>query len=266
MIETQSLVRLLSFAVIFVSMAGFELAASKRTLSQPKGRRWLTNLGLAGIDVAVARVIFPMGLVGIADFASANGTGLLPALNTPYIVSVVISFIALDLVIYGQHVVFHKIPLLWRLHQVHHTDRDIDVTSGLRFHPIEIILSLIPKSVAILILGAPALAVIGFEIALNGAAMFNHSNVALPAGVDRLLRLVIVTPDMHRVHHSVARTETDSNYGFNLSIWDRLFGTTIAQPAAGHTDMVLGLQGFQEGRPAGLSAILALPFERLRAR
>jgi sterol desaturase/sphingolipid hydroxylase (fatty acid hydroxylase superfamily) len=200
--------------------------------------------------------------VGVALFASKNGWGLLNYFNISYPLTLVLSVVALDLVIYFQHVLVHAVPNLWRLHRVHHADLDYDVTTGSRFHPLEIVLSMLVKSAAILALGAPAAGVVIFEVLLNATAMFNHGNVRLPLGVDRALRLLVVTPDMHRVHHSVEDNETNSNFGFNLSLWDRLFGTYINQPRDGHEGMTIGIHQYREPKQVSrISGMLALPFE-----
>ncbi len=233
-------VRLAAFAAVLAAMAVWEFAAPRR--ARPVGRRsrWPLNLGLAAFNTVVLRIAFPTAAVGIAMLAETRGWGLLHALSLPAWLNAVIAVLVLDLALYVQHVTFHKVPLLWRLHRLHHADRDVDMTTGARFHPIEILLSMAYKVAVVAALGAPPVAVVVFEVLLNGMAIFNHGNVAMPAAVDRALRLLIVTPDMHRVHHSVIRTETDSNYGFQLTWWDHLFRTYRAQPAAGHDAMTLG--------------------------
>ncbi len=252
--------RLSVFAAVFLAMAMAEWAAPRRALGHDRSRRWLTNLAIVAIDTLAVRLAFPLAAVGFAIWAEGRGLGLLRLVGVPGAAAGVIAFLALDLAIWAQHVAVHKVPILWRVHRVHHADVDIDVTTGLRFHPIEIALSMLWKMAVIAALGAPPLAVFAFEVVLNGMAMFNHANVRLPPGVDRVLRLVLVTPDMHRVHHSADRRETDSNYGFNLSVWDRLFRTYVPQPARGHEGMTIGLDDYQSDAPTRLGWSLALPF------
>ena len=258
--ETESLVRLGAFAGTLLIMAAWEIAAPKRELSISKLQRWLSNLSLVALNTLLVRLLIPAGAAGAAIFAETSGWGLLNTFTLPEWADVVVAVVLLDLAIYAQHVVFHAMPILWRLHMVHHADPDIDVTTGLRFHPIEIILSMLIKVGVVVLLGAPVLAVIAFEVLLNATAMFNHGNVRLPSGLDAVLRLLVVTPDMHRVHHSIIVSETNSNYGFNLPWWDRLFGTYRAQPQAGHLEMTIGLSQYQHARHQGLAWILSLPF------
>jgi sterol desaturase/sphingolipid hydroxylase (fatty acid hydroxylase superfamily) len=208
----------------------------------------------------VVRVIFPTAAVGMALVAGERGWGLLNNVDLTPVVAVVVSVFVLDLLIYFQHVMFHAVPALWRLHMVHHADVDFDVTTGLRFHPLEIVLSMLIKLAAVALLGAPAVAVIIFEVVLNATAIFNHGNIRLPVAVDRVLRLIVVTPDMHRVHHSVKTPETNSNFGFNLPWWDRLLGTYRDQPEEGHEKMVIGLSQFQDRPRQSLPWLLAVPF------
>ena len=253
-------IRLSIFAAIFAGMALFELLAPRRPLRYGRGRRWVTNLAIVVIDSAVLRVVFPMAAVGAALWAQTRGYGLFPALGLPPLVGGVIAFVVLDFAVWLEHLVSHKVPLLWRIHRMHHADPDIDLTTALRFHPLEILISMVWKAGVVVALGAPALAVLVFEAVLNGGAMFNHSNVRLPRWLDAVLRPVIVTPDMHRVHHSVIVRETDSNYGFNFSFWDRLFRTYVAEPSRGHEGMTIGLSAFQSAEPTGIVWSLALPF------
>ena len=254
-------VRLGFFIGIFVMMALWELWAPRRGLMVSRAARWTANLALVFLNTLILRLIFPAAALGMAIFAADKGWGLLNYLHVSMPLAIILSVIALDLVIYFQHVLFHAAPTLWRLHRVHHADLDFDVTTGSRFHPIEIILSMLVKSCAILVLGAPAAGVVIFEVVLNGMAMFNHGNVGLPPGVDRTLRLLVVTPDMHRVHHSVEDNEANSNFGFNLSIWDRVFGTYIDQPRDGHEGMTIGIHEYREpGQVSLLPGMLALPF------
>jgi len=244
-VAEESIVRLSMFVGVLLVMSLWQVLAPKRELTQGY-KRWPANLGLIVIDSLVARVLLPAGAVGAAMWAEQHGVGVLPALGFSDVVTIIVAVIALDLIIYLQHVLFHAAPMLWRLHQVHHADRDIDVTTGLRFHPVEIVISMLIKITAVAALGVPVLAVIIFEIVLNAMAMFNHSNVRLPNMLDKIIRLLLVTPDVHRVHHSIIVAETNSNYGFNLSVWDRLFATYRAQPELGHDKVVIGLPEYQD--------------------
>lgn len=248
------------FFLVLAVMAAAEVASPRRRREIPRVLRWTNNLALVVLDTVVLRLVFPVLAVGFAAIAQARGFGLFNLVEVPGWLAVLASIVILDLVIYLQHVLFHAVPGLWRLHRVHHADLEIDVTTGLRFHPIEILLSMAIKLAAVAALGAPPLAVLLFEVVLNGMAMFNHANVKLPEGVDRLLRLVIVTPDMHRVHHSILPAETNSNYGFNLSWWDRLLGTYRPQPAAGHEGMTIGIELFRDRRELWLDRMLTQPF------
>lgn len=255
------------FAAVFVAMALLELLAPKRRLSAAKSQRWMTNLAIVVVDSLIVRLMamlaVPLAALAAAFWAESQGIGLFNWLDWPLWVEILVAVVVLDFAIWLQHLAAHKIPILWRLHQMHHADVDIDVTTAIRFHPIEIALSMIWKILWVIPLGAAPLAVLLFEVILNGCAMFNHANVALPGWLDRALRLVIVTPDMHRVHHSVEQREHDSNYGFNLSIWDRLFATYTAQPAAGHDGMTIGLKPYQSAGPTQVGWSLMLPFRRL---
>ena len=258
--EDELTIRLVCFVSIFSLVAILEVTIPRRALTTSKKWRWFNNLSIIALNPVVLRLVFPVLSVGCAKTAQANGWGLLNYLGTPSSVSVGISIVALDLAIYLQHVMFHAVPLLWRLHMVHHADLDYDLTTGLRFHPLEIILSMIIKLTVIVALGPPVIAVIAFETILNGMAMFNHGNIKLAPSVDRVLRLFVVTPDMHRVHHSVIIRETNSNYGFNFSCWDRLLGTYMAQPSKGHEDMTIGLSQFRDPKQLMLPRLLILPF------
>ncbi|TVR79853.1 MAG: sterol desaturase family protein [Rhodospirillales bacterium] len=262
LVGQEAAIRLGAFAAVLALMAAWEAARPRRVRQVARRVRWAANLGIVAIDALAIRVVFPVAAVGMALIAADQGWGLFNALAVPFWVAVVLSVVLLDLAIWTQHLVFHKVPWLWRLHRMHHTDLDFDVTTGLRFHPLEIVLSMAIKMAVIVALGAPAAAVVAFEVILNGLALFNHANVRLPAGIDAVLRRVIVTPDMHRVHHSVHRDETDSNYGFNLSVWDRLFGTYRAQPRDGHTGMTIGLDIFRSRRDLTLFRLLVQPFAR----
>ncbi len=255
----EPMIRLASFLGVLAIMAAFELAAPRRKLSAPKGLRWFSNLGIVVVNTIVLRLLFPLAGVGFALYASERGWGLGPLLGAPHWLWVMVCVIALDAAIWAQHVAFHRVPVLWRLHRMHHADLDIDVTTGLRFHPVEIILSMLIKFAVIVLLGAPAIAVLIFEVLLNASSMFNHSNVNISARADGLIRKLIVTPDMHRVHHSVDPSETHTNFGFNLSIWDRLFGLYKAQPKLGHEGMSIGLPVFRDPRELRLDKMLTQP-------
>lgn len=248
------------FAGLLAVMAIWEVLAARRARVAPKLSRWASNLGMVVLDGILVRLLFPAAAVGVALSAAERHWGLLNNLTLPAWLAVALSVGALDLTIYLQHVLFHAVPALWRLHRVHHTDLDFDVTTGVRFHPFEILLSLAIKAAAIVLLGAPALAVLVFEILLNANSLFNHANVRIPAALDRVLRWLVVTPDMHRVHHSIEDDETNSNFGFNLPWWDRLFGSYRAQPRAGHEGMTIGIRGFRDHRRLSLPWLLVIPF------
>ncbi len=253
-------VRLSVFTFVLAAMALWELRAPRRTLAVGRRPRWPGNFGILLVDIALVRLLIPMTAVGASLFAAGNGYGLLNLAGLPPWVAAALGFLALDLAIYAQHVVFHKVPFLWRLHRMHHADLDIDVSTGLRFHPFEILLSMLIKIALVIALGIPMIAVLLFEVVLNATSMFNHSNVAMPAGLDRALRLVVVTPDMHRVHHSALRRETDSNFGFNVPWWDWMFRTYRAQPEAGHAGMMIGLPIFRDLSERRLDRLLTQPF------
>ncbi|WP_333840922.1 sterol desaturase family protein [Pelomicrobium sp.] len=253
--------RLWAFFGVLAVLVLWELKAPRRIPVLPRRKRWPGNLGIVALDTLLVRLLIPMTGAGMAVLAAAQGWGLLNVVPIPFWLAVLLSVVLLDLAIYGQHVLFHTLPPLWRVHRMHHADLEVDVTTGARFHPIEIVLSLLIKLSVIVALGAPATAVVLFEILLNATSMFNHSNVRLPPTVEALLRRVIVTPDMHRVHHSIKRQETDSNFGFNLSLWDRLFGTYRARPEDGHEAMALGIPDFRDPRDCTtLSGMLTIPF------
>jgi len=254
-------IRLSFFFGVFAVMAFWETVAPCRTLTVSKIIRWANNLGLVFLNSIVLRLLFPAAAVGVAALAAQHGWGLLNYYDIPLLAGAIISVIAMDLVIYLQHVMVHAIPAFWRLHRVHHADVDYDVTTGARFHPIEIILSMLIKSATIMVLGPPVVAVVVFEVLLNATAMFNHSNVNLPAGLDRLLRWLLVTPDMHRVHHSVEDDEANSNFGFSLTWWDRLLGTYRDQPRYGQQDMSIGIRKYRDPKQVNqLPGMLTLPF------
>jgi sterol desaturase/sphingolipid hydroxylase (fatty acid hydroxylase superfamily) len=253
-------IRLAFFLGILLIMFFWERFAPRRLLTTSKITRWVSNLGLVLIDAMTVRLVFPTALAGIALIAQQNGWGLFNQFELPSLLKIIFSILILDFAIYLQHVMFHVIPLLWRLHMVHHTDMDIDVTTGVRFHPIEIILSMGIKTITVILTGAPSLAVLIFEILLNGTSMFNHGNVRYSQQIDSLLRLLVVTPEMHRVHHSTIRWESNSNLGFNFPWWDRLFGTYRPQPAKGHVEMTLGLDQYKEPQKLTLPWLIILPF------
>jgi sterol desaturase/sphingolipid hydroxylase (fatty acid hydroxylase superfamily) len=254
-------VRLGFFFGVLALMALWEFITPRRQPQASKAVRWANNLGLVFLNSFVLRLAFPAAAVGMAAFADEQGWGLFNYVNAPFWVAVLASVVIMDFFIWLQHVMVHAVPVLWRLHRVHHTDLDFDVTTGARFHPLEILLSLLIKFAVIVLLGPPGVAVVVFEVVLNATAMFNHGNVRIPASLDRLLRLVVVTPDMHRVHHSVEDDETNSNFGFNLPWWDRLFGTYLAQPRGGHEAMRIGIYTFRTDKWCSwLPGMLAIPF------
>ncbi len=257
-------IRLGGATVVFAAMALWEWLAPRRYLTVGRRPRWPGNLGILAIDIIAARLLVPTAAVGVALVAAEKGWGLFAVLGLPAWAAVVVGVIALDLVIYIQHVVFHHVPVLWRLHRMHHADLDIDVTTGVRFHPLEILLSLAIKMAAVLALGVPALAVLIFEVLLNATSLFNHSNVALPPRLEPIARWIVVTPQMHQVHHSIERAETDSNFGFNLPWWDRLFDTYRAQPAAGEERMTIGLPVFRDVSELAIVRLLTQPFRNAR--
>jgi len=257
-------VRVGGSAAVFATMALWEWFAPRRHLTAGRRPRWPGNLGILAIDIVAVRLLVPATAVGVALIATTRGWGLFAMLGLPAWAAIPIGVIALDLVIYTQHVVFHHVPVLWRLHRMHHADLDIDVSTGVRFHPLEILLSLAIKMAAVLALGVPALAVLIFEALLNATSMFNHSNVALPPRLEPIARWLVVTPQMHQVHHSIERAETDSNFGFNLPWWDRLFGTYRAKPAAGEERMTIGLPIFRDVAELAIVRLLTQPFRDAR--
>ena len=256
----EPLVRLAAFAGVFAVMAVWEVLTPRRPQAIARNWRWPNNLGVVAVDVVLVRILSPVTAVGLALVAEAHGFGLFHVIGLPTWASIIVSVILLDLAIYLQHVLFHAVPALWRLHRMHHADLELDVTTGLRFHPVEILLSLAIKVAVVAAFGTPAVAVLIFEVLLNATSMFNHSNVRVPQEIDRVLRWFVVTPDMHRVHHSILRRETNSNFGFNLPWWDRLLGTYRAQPAAGHDAMTIGIEQFRDSRELGLDRMLLQPF------
>ena len=259
LLANEKIIRLSAFLGILVVMAAWEVAAPRRRREIPRLLRWTNNPGIVVADTILVRLTFPVAAVGLALVAAERGWGVFNLIEAPVWVAFLVSLVVLDLVIYLQHVLFHAVPALWRLHRMHHADLDFDVTTGLRFHPVEIVLSMGLKLAVVALLGPPAAAVLVFEVLLNGTAMFNHSNIRIPLRLDRVLRLIVVTPDMHRVHHSVIPREANSNFGFNLPWWDRLFGTYRAQPAEGHDAMTIGIELFRTPRDLWLDRMLIQP-------
>ena len=262
LIDNEVFLRLGFFFGIFGALAIWEGLAPRRSLAQSKSLRWTNNLGLTLFNALLLRGVFAVAAVGTALYGAEQGWGLLRIVNLPEWAAGIAAIALLDLAIYTQHVLFHKIGPLWRLHRMHHTDLDFDVTTGARFHPLEILLSMVIKMGVVAAIGAPAWSVIVFEVLLNGTSMFNHSNILINLKVDRLLRLLVVTPDMHRVHHSVIVRETDSNFGFNFPWWDRFFGTYRDQPKAGHTAMTLGLANYRNPKWLKFHWMLLTPLSR----
>lgn len=254
-----------TFIAIFFVMTVLETWLPRRNRRFARIKRWPTNIAVllsAFAAVSATTFIIPVTATITAFAAQANGWGLFNILDLPIWLEWVIAFVVLDFVIWAQHLVTHKVPVLWRIHRVHHSDEDLDATSAVRFHPLEIVLSIFVKAAAVLILGADPLLVVIFEAVINGTALFNHANFKIPVQVDRWLRWVLVTPDMHRVHHSIINRETDSNYGFALSIWDRLFRVYNDQPEMGHDGMTIGLKEWQDDAPTRLGWTLLLPFRQ----
>jgi sterol desaturase/sphingolipid hydroxylase (fatty acid hydroxylase superfamily) len=254
--------RLGVFVSVLLAMALWEAARPRRRRIYLRRARWGANLGIVVVDTAFMRVLLPLMAVDLASVASERGWGLFNLVDLGYIPAMILAILLLDLVVYWQHRIFHAIPWLWRLHRVHHTDRDFDTTTALRFHPVEIVLSMLLKMAVVLLLGVPVLAVILFEVILNGMALFNHANLRLPQRLDGALRSVLVTPDMHRIHHSVRREEYDRNFGFNLSVWDRLFSSYCEAPQDGQEEMVIGQSEYPGDETCNLAFMLALPFRK----
>ncbi len=261
MTDNEPAIRLAFFLCVFLLMAGWELLAPRRHQDIPRGIRWPNNIGIVVFNTFLLRILTPISAVGLAQFAESQNWGLLHYLSLPPWLGFLLAIIILDLAVYLQHIMFHAVPSLWRLHRMHHADLEFDVTTGSRFHPVEIILSMALKLLIIAALGPLAVAVLVFEVILNALAMFNHANVKLPLAIDEVLRKIIVTPDMHRVHHSVLPHETNSNFGFNLSLWDRCLGTYCAQPEKGHEQMIIGIDQFRSKRDLGLDSMLIQPFK-----
>lgn len=261
-LQHEPAIRLGFFLGVFAVVALWEVVTPRRALTVSRAFRWASNLGLVLLNTVLLRLIFPLAAVGVAAFAAEHGWGLLNHFRVPAVLAIPLAVIAMDFVIWLQHVMVHAVPALWRLHRVHHADLDYDLTTGARFHPIEILLSMLIKFAAIVVLGPPVVAVVIFEVLLNATALFNHGNIRLPAGLDRMLRWFVVTPDMHRVHHSVEDDECNSNFGFNLPWWDRLFGTYRDQPRGGHEAMAIGIRGYTDPSQVDrLDGMLLLPFQ-----
>ncbi|WP_379553963.1 sterol desaturase family protein [Qipengyuania sp. DGS5-3] len=248
-------------AAVFIGFAILEAVVPHRRLRHPRGQRWFTNLSLFVLDTVLVRAAIPLLMIGAAGFAQMRGWGLLNLVELPVWAEFIIAFLLLDLIIYAQHRITHRIPFLWRMHKVHHADPDFDITTAARFHPFEIMLSMLYKMSCVVLIGPAVLAVFLFEVIFNAATIFTHANVGLPPKIDRLVRLIFVTPDMHRIHHSVHRTESDSNYGTLLSVWDRVFGSYSARSRGGRHDLTIGMPDYQDSRPNGLGFSLTLPFK-----
>ena len=262
----ENLIRITASISIFCIMIAWEYASPRRQQNINRKQRWPVNLGLAALNMLIMR--FSIGSLAYLSAAAAADQryGLLNWLNAPAWLSILATLLFLDFAIYCQHIASHKWPLLWRLHQVHHTDIEFDATTAVRFHPLEILISMLYKVLCIVLIGADPLAVIVFEIILNGAATFNHSNINIPPAIDKKLRWLIITPDMHRIHHSTIPAETDSNYGFSISCWDRLCNTHVDQPQQPQTTMTIGLKPFRQQSDLGFMRVLLLPFKSLRVR
>ncbi len=260
LLQHEPWIRLSAFSLIFIVMAAWEVFAPRRVPAHPRRLRWPANLGIVALNSVLLRFLLPVAAIAFAEVAQDRGWGLLNQLSISPVVALVLGVVALDLVIYFQHILFHAVPALWRLHRMHHADLDFDVTTGGRFHPVEILISGGIKFAAIAVFGPSLVAVLLFEVILNATSMFNHSNVRIPVTIDAVLRLFVVTPDMHRVHHSVLPHETNRNFGFNLPWWDRLFGTYRAQPSAGHEHMKIGIVIFREPKELRLDRMLLQPF------
>lgn len=256
----EPVIQLAAFVAVLAAMVLWETAAPRRSRSHARIKRWPSNFAIVALNIGLLRILLPSGAIGLALLAEQRHWGLLCTLPIRPWGALLISVVALDLAVYLQHVMFHAVPALWRVHRMHHSDLDFDVTTGARFHPIEIVLSMLIKFVVVAVLGAPALGVLVFEVLLNATSMFNHGNVRIPVGFDRCLRWFLVTPDMHRVHHSIVVGETNSNFGFNLPWWDRLLGTYRDQPAAGHVEITIGIEQFREARELRLDRMLLQPF------
>lgn len=262
LVSHESAIRIIMFGLVLATMIALEHLFPKKRRSLPRSKRWATNIGLVVIDTIAVRIVVPISAVSMAAITTQHSWGLFNILALPTFLELMLAVVLLDMFVYWQHVASHHFPILWRLHKVHHADRDIDASTGVRFHPLEIVLSMIYKVIVVLLMGPAVAAVVIFEILLNASSLFNHANVRLPTWLDKVVRLLIVTPDMHRIHHSTVVKETNSNYGFNLSYWDHLFGSYIESPSAGHDDMTIGLESYQNHKPAKLFWTLTVPFYR----
>ncbi len=260
--DNDGLIRLSVFGGVLALMLMLETLFPRKARTQNRAVHIANNLGIVVFYTIVMRVLFPVAAMGTAAYAATKGWGLFNLIDLPIWMHILISAILLDMAVYWQHVASHKIPMIWSFHKMHHADRDIDATTGIRFHPVEIVLSMLYKMVVVLLLGPHVIGVFIFEVILNGSAMFNHANVRLPLWLDKTVRTVFVTPDMHRVHHSVIVDETNANYGFNLSVWDRVFGSYIDQPQEGHDNMTIGLSEYQTDDPSNIVWCLKLPFTK----
>lgn len=256
----EPVIRLTVFIFVFITIGLFEIWMPKRKLFFNQKARWSQNIGIALLNIAVVRLLFPFAAVGIATYVENHSIGILPFTSSPSAIAVICGFLMLDMCIYWQHRLFHRVPALWRLHMIHHTDPDLDLSTGLRFHPLEMVLSMMIKTLAIIIIGPPVIAVLIFEIVLNGSALFTHGNFTIPTIVELFLRKIIVTPDMHRIHHSVLREETDSNFSFSICIWDHLFKTYRTKPKSNHKTMLLGLTEYRNLGQLTLINLLIMPF------
>jgi sterol desaturase/sphingolipid hydroxylase (fatty acid hydroxylase superfamily) len=265
-LANEQAIRLLGFVLVLSLMVVWEILATRRHQIIKRRQRWPANLAIVVLGTLAVRLLFPMAAVGASSYASEQGWGLLNLVSMPSWMTVVLAIIALDLVIYFQHRIFHAVPWFWRLHRMHHADLEFDVTTGLRFHPLEIVLSMAIKMAVVVFIGAPVLAVVVFEVLLNATSLFNHGNIRLPQKIDRLVRLILVTPDMHRVHHSAIQRETDSNFGFSVPWWDRLFGTYRAQPEKGHLGMIIGIDDFRTQHDLRLDQMLIQPLRHTDPR
>jgi sterol desaturase/sphingolipid hydroxylase (fatty acid hydroxylase superfamily) len=261
MIEHETAIRLGAFLGVLSVLAVAEALWPRRAASVPRGPRWFNNLAIVALDALLLRLLFPVLAVGWALQLEARGWGLFNLLDWPVWLEGMLAVLLLDLAIYWQHRIMHRVPLLWRLHRMHHSDLDFDASTGIRFHPLEILLSMLIKLAIVTLLGAGAVAVLLFEVLLNATSLFEHANLRIPASVDRRLRWLLVTPDMHRVHHSIHGDEYNRNFGFNFPWWDRLFSSYRAQPRDGHLAMTIGLRQFRTETDQRLDRLLLQPLE-----
>lgn len=262
--DAQAVLRLSVFALLFTSFALVEYYRPRRVLTVEKADRWRLNILLFLLASGLQRLLFPLAAAGVAVWAAEHHVGLFNVLGWSVLLAAPLSMVALDCTLYWQHRLFHQLPWLWRLHRVHHVDVDVDVSTGIRFHPLEFIVSMLIKVLLVVALGAPLIAVLFFEILLNACSLFNHSNWALPPALERRLRRWLITPDLHRIHHSMEPRETNSNYGFSVVLWDRLFGSFRTRASKSAVEMTLGLAEYRErGQPIGLWQLLKIPFDRM---